>query len=581
MRLLTTTLLALALAACGADDGSASSDAAADGGLDADGLGSSDVESGDIGSGDSGSGDSGADGTAPPVDPRTAAFEPSEPRMFRLTSAQYRNTIADIFGDEIVVSGSLEPDLPASGFLAIGAGTATISPRGVEQYERAAYEIAEQFVEGDSALLEICTPTGAADAGCARRLLERIGLLTWRRPLDAGELDALVDVVTTVGAAEGAFEVGLRYGIAALLQSPWFLFRAEVGEPASGERVLTGWELASRLSYFLWNSTPDDALLEAAATGELSTDEGLERQARRMLDDPRAIDGVRNFFTEYLQLDQLDGLRKDPDVFTHMSPELGPAAREETLRLVEDFAFESEGDFRDLFTTRRTFIDRSLAALYDVPAPSREGFAETVLPADSPRRGLLGHASFLALHSHPVSSSATLRGRFVRETLLCGVIPPPPVNVDTSIPEPSADAPTLRERVAVHLEVDSCAGCHLLMDPIGLGLETFDGLGRYRSTEAGAVIDASGELDGVMFDDASELAEAVADHPSLASCFVRSVFRYANGRADESGDAELLAALSGWWERDADRRIQPLLVELVMSPAFRRVAEFEVTEEVE
>ena len=208
-----------------------------------------------------------------------------------------------------------------------------------------------------------------------------------------------------------------------------------------------------------------------------------------MIAHPSFEDGARAFFTDMWTLYQLDDITKDPTVFTHMSPEVGASAREETLRgVVENVVYE-DGDYRDLFTTTRTFLDRKLASIYNVRAPVREGFGEAFLDEDGHRRGVLGHVSFLALQSHAVNSSATLRGKFVREVLLCQYIPPPPSDVDTSIPEASADAVTLRERVAVHLEDEFCASCHQLVDPIGLGLEQFDGLGHFRTTEFGGVID--------------------------------------------------------------------------------------------
>ena len=504
----------------------------------------------------------------PIPDPSAVAAEPPAATFFRLTQSQYRNTLSDLFGP-IVLPVALEPDIEAGGFASVGAGTATTSARGVALYEDAALNTAQQiFAPGRSAEFVPCEPASDVDSACAEQALATLGERIWRRPLEDGELESVIGVFETVAAAESDFYVGMEYATAVLLQSPSFLFRTEVG---GADGRLDDWELAAKLSFFLWNTTPDDELLDAARAGELSTDEGLRVQAERLLASPRAREGVRNFFTEYFGLAELDHLQKDPDRFTHMTPELGGDAREETLRLLEHIIFDEPQDFANLLTTRTSFVNRGLAAIYDVPAPTREGFGQIELPRNGPRRGLLGHASLLALHAHPTSSSATLRGFFVRQTLLCGVIPPPPADVDTSIPEPSADAPTLRERVASHLEVEECAGCHLLMDPIGLGLENFDGIGRFRAIEGGALIDASGDLDGAAFSGAPDLGEAVAEHPDFARCVVRNLFRYATGRVENRSQIEVIDALADWWVRGESRLLQPLLLELVVNPSFHTV----------
>ena len=193
----------------------------------------------------------------------------------------------------------------------------------------------------------------------------------------------------------------------------------------------------------------------------------------------------------------------------------------------------------------------------------------TELPDDGLRRGLLGQVSVLALASHPTSSSATLRGAYVREKVLCHEIPNPPSNVDTSIPEPTPDAPTLRDRVTAHLVDPNCAGCHTLMDPIGLAFENFDGLGRYRATDGGAEIDAHGALDGKRYDGPIELAEVLFDHEDTGSCVAKHVYRYATGHRETDGEAEVVANLAGRFGASG-YRIKALLLETVMSPGFRR-----------
>ena len=495
-----------------------------------------------------------------------------EPTMRRLTQAQYQNAIRALLGEDLVLPTSLEPDEVADGLLAIGAALTTISPRGVEQYETAAYSLATQAMENEAVRDELvpCDADEVGEDACAETVLATFGSRAWRRPLSQDELDVLVDLSGEASAVLDGFDAGLVYGLAAILQSPNFLFRVELGEPDpdSGERRFTGYEMASKLSFFLWNTIPDEALMVSAELGELTEDEGLLAQVDRMMADPRFEAGLREFFADMLSLHQLDGLNKDPTVFTHMSPEVGPSAREETLLGVLDNVWVNDGDYRDIFTTTTTFLDRKLASIYSVRAPAREGFAPTTLSDEGGRRGLLGQVSFLAMNSHPVSTSATLRGQFVREVLLCQYIPPPPSDVDTSIPEPSASARTLRERVAVHLEDQFCAGCHRLTDPIGLGFEQFDGLGHFRTREEGAVIDPSGELDESPFTDAWGLSDRIANHPALTSCFTRTLMAYGSGHSVTDGEEEALAYLNEGFQF-MDHSVQFLIRDLVMSPAFR------------
>ncbi|MFN7145776.1 MAG: DUF1592 domain-containing protein, partial [Myxococcota bacterium] len=501
------------------------------------------------------------------------AVTPPAPALRRLTEAQYAFSVQDLFGDDVVLPTSLEPDAPVEGLLSVGAATTSISALGVERYEDAALLLAGQVVEQDARrdVVVPCAGETPDDADCADTFVRAVGRRVWRRPLTEEEVARLVGIVTTVGADAGDFDEGVRYGLAAMLASPHFLYRREHGAPETDAttRVLDDYELATRLSYLLWASTPDDTLLDAAAAGELATDAGLRAQAERLLADEKARRGVRALFEELFELYALDDLSKDPTVFTHASAELGPAAREETLRVLERIVFEERADFRTLLTTQSTYVDPRLAALYRVPAPDPAGFAEVTLDAADGRRGLLGQASFLLQNAHATRTSATLRGLFVRTTLLCQTIPQPPADVDTSIPEADATSPTLRDRLVTHLEDPTCAGCHRLTDPLGLGLENFDGAGRWRDTENDVRIDASGELDGETFADAWSLAEVVSEHPRLGSCFTGHLYRYALGHAVAEGEDAMVGWLAeGFAEGGHDWLA--LTLDLVTSPAFRR-----------
>ena len=510
---------------------------------------------------------------------------PPSPVLVRLTDAQYRATVRALFGADVALPPSLEPDLSVHGLLAIGAGVASASPRGVELYFDAARSIAAQLVatdEGRAAIAD-CDPGLTVDDACLGGVVTSWGRRIWRRPLTEEESARVLKVAA--GAAETLDDAwaGVEYALATLLQSPHFLYRVELGEDDPGDPGLrrhTSLEMAPRLSYFLWNSTPDDTLLDVAEQGLLVTDEGVSAQVERMLTDPRARDAVKAFFSQWLRLELLDDLQKDPNVFKHFDPDLGAMAREETLRLVEHMVFEEEADYRDLFRTRTTFVNRRLAAIYNIPAPVDDGFGMTVLPASGQRRGLLGHVSFLALHSHPVASSPTLRGLFIREHMLCDEIPSPPSNLNTAIPEPDETAQTMRERLLVHMQEPSCSGCHEVLDPPGFGLESFDGIGRFRVLDNGGVIDASGWIDDLEYDDAAGLTEVLATHPRLVSCFVETMYGYATGHTAGDGEVELMDALADRFAAEG-HRVLSLMAAIAVSPGFRLLGEIDSGDEAE
>lgn len=504
-----------------------------------------------------------------------------EPTLRRLTQAQYGNAVRDLLGDEVLVSERLEPDVPTEGLIELGASITTISPRGVELYEAAAFDVAAQVMDDPARRESVvgCAPTGTVDAACAESFLTDFGTRAWRRPLTSDELAVWVGLAGTAATELGDFWDGLEFAVAGILTSPYFLYRVELGEPdpdRPGGYRFTDYEMAERLSFLLWNNIPDDELLDAAAAGELTSREGLLVQTERLLASPRAREGMRTFFRDYLELYKVDDLSKDPYLFNHWSSTIGVAAEEETLRLFEDWVFDTEGDYRDLFTTRRSFVDPELAALYNVRSPTRDGFEAIEFEVEAHRAGLLGHASLLATHAHPTLSSPTLRGKFIRETLLCQPLPPPPAGLNTAIPEADQELPTMRDRLMFHMEEPSCASCHALTDPIGLGLENYDGIGRYRASENGAIIDASGDFGNGedTFTNPRELGERISRNESLGPCFTSNVFRYATGHRESFGEAEAILQLSDDF-RKRRYRIADLVVDTILSNGFRKTGAVE------
>ncbi len=498
--------------------------------------------------------------------------------MRRLTEKQYRATIADIFGEDIVVAGRIEPDNRQLGLFAVGSSSVSVTASGFEQYEAIARGIAEQVlaVERRTAIVP-CEPAdpSTADDACAEIFIRNVGRLLFRRALTDEEAGSRVAVAADSAIALDDFYRGLQDALTTLLLSPEFLFRIEATEanpddPASLR--LTSASMASRLSYFLWNTTPDEELLAAAERDELVEQAGLESQVDRMLASPLLQQNVRAFFGDLFAFSDIEqGLvRKDPILFPAFNQTMIGDAAEQTLLLAVDHLVTDAGDYRDLFTTRKTFMSRPLGVVYQVPVQAREEFEEYEFPHTDPRAGLLSHISLLALYSHPGRGSPTLRGKFVREVLLCQDVPPPPGDIDFT---DFADAdtmtlPTARDRLAVHVSNPACAGCHLLMDPIGLGLEKMDGIGALRETENGAEIDTSGDVNGAKFADAKGLGRALSRDPLLGPCFVANYFRYAVGREIADGERAYLDYMTSRLERSG-YTLRELLRMIVLGDAFR------------
>lgn len=508
----------------------------------------------------------------PPVEPGPVA-------MRRITADQYRQTIADVFDPAIEVTGRFEPDTRRNGLLAVGTGWVGITPAGFEQYDAMARRIAEQVLDPERRERFVpCRPADATkpDAACAEAFVRRYGLRLFRRPLADDEVARRVALAASATEQVGDFHAGLRIVLASLLVSPEFLFRIEraSADPADPTSLrLDDYSLASRLSHFFWNTTPDPALLEAAEAGALASDEGLARAVDRLIASPRLEAGVRAHFADRLGFDALEDVSKDTVVYPRFSRKVLEDAREQTLRVVADHLVARRADYRALFTTRRSFMTRTLGVVYGVPVRAREGFEAMEFDADAPRAGLQSHVAVLALHAHPGRSSATLRGIFVREALLCQEVPAAPADVDFTVVQDVAnpDLKTARERLEAHRTGAACTNCHRLVDPVGLALEPYDGAGMFRATENGVAIDASGELDGAAFDGPVGLGEVLAGSEAVSACAVLGLFRSALGREPELGEKAFLRRLEARFE-EVDFRFPDLMREIALSVPFRRTS---------
>ena len=498
--------------------------------------------------------------------------------MRRLTQKQYEQTIADLFGHDIVVGGPFEPDVREAGLLAVGAGQVSVAASGVEQYNKMGRNIAAQVVdEKNRAVLVGCTPASVnkPDEACAKQFLDRVGKFLYRRPLSDSELNNRVAAANEAAKLRGNFYLGLQTSLATLLVSPQFLFVQEATvTDKSGTERLDAYSKASRLSFFLWNNAPDDELLAAAAKGDLDTQKGLSKQVDRMIASPRLEDGIRAFFTDMLEFERYETLSKDSTLYPKFNFKVGEEEQEQTLRTIVDHLITRNADYRDLFTTRNTFLTRTLAAIYEVPLKSvNGGWQPYEFAPDSGHTGILTQASFVSLHSHPGRTSPTLRGKALREALLCQKVPDPPGNVNFAIVQDTNNPnyKTVRQRLTAHATEAMCTGCHKIMDPMGLALENFDTVGGYRKNENGVKIDASGELDGVKFTDAVSLGKALHDNPSTSSCIVNRIYSYGVGRKPTKSETEWLktTALKNF---EADGYKVPMLLKrIATSDTFFRI----------
>jgi hypothetical protein len=328
------------------------------------------------------------------------------------------------------------------------------------------------------------------------------------------------------------------------------------------------------MSFFLLGTTPSATLLDKAEAGKLDTADGARAAAREMIADPRARTALDAFYDELFSLRDLPGLGKDGSLFPQFGPALAQAMREETRRLIDDVVWDRNADYRGIFDSDHTFVNADLAALYGVAAPAGSGFGVVSMPAAQRRAGVLGQAAFNTLFAHVSTTSPTLRGKFVRERLLCQPIPAPPGNVVQSLP-PDTEAKTMREKLIAHQADPSCAGCHVMMDDIGLALESYDAIGAFRTKDNGVTLDTSVDVDDIgKFDGAAALGALLRSRSDVGACVTKNLFRAATGHAETAGEQGRIDALAARFA-DSGYRLQDLLVELVADDAFRVVGPIE------
>ena len=414
----------------------------------------------------------------------------------------------------------------------------------------------------------ICDPVADGEETCGRQVLSAFAGRAWRRPVTEEEVTRLYQFITDAEASGQDFEAGLRIALQAVLVSPFFVFRVELDPSPTGldPHPLTDHELASRLSYFLWSSMPDDALRAAADQGLLQDPKQVEVQALRMLEDPRAAALIDNFAGQWWLIRNVDVAFKDVLLYPQWNDDMKASMRTELRMFAESF-FAADRSMLEMLTSTRTFVDDRLAAHYGLEGAFGPDFVEVEF-GDRPYQGILNKAGLMTVLSHADHTSVVKRGKWVMENLLCVTPPPPPPGVDTKL-EPSVGK-TQREILEQHRKDPKCAGCHVVMDPLGFGLEHYDPLGAWRADENGLPLDPSGTLpNGTPFADGLEMQTLISSEPEFSKCVARKTFVYALGRGTTISDIDYLDEVVAGFET-GQYRFADLVINLITSDVFRQ-----------
>jgi hypothetical protein len=466
----------------------------------------------------------------------------------RLTNVEYMNTVSDLLGDVSSLNLAFATELTTEGFPFLDNAAAQQTPPVLAlQYLTAAEKIASDTVTNRLAKVLSCDPVAVGEPACAQTFISSFATKALRRPVDADQTQALMSVWQVGRDTGGDFKSGIEMVITAVLQMPEFLYRFEMS-PAVGSQTLVpldGWDMATRLSYLMWNSGPDDALLAAAQAGKLQTAADISAQVMRMSSQPRAREMVVRFHDEWLQLASIATLEKDPMVYPNFSPAVAAAMQQEVRSLVDAVVFQGDGKIGSLFTAPYTFLNDVLGKFYGV-----SGLSPTFARVDParlgmrPASGILTSGGLLAAYADRDNTSPTKRGKFIRETLLCETLPPPPPNANITPPVAKPNQ-TRRQALANHEADPTCASCHKMMDPVGLGFEGFDASGAWRTTEAGQPIDSSGMIMGSdvagSFNGPAELGAKLAGSDEAVACAATQWFRFAFGRDSGATSGDMCA----------------------------------------
>jgi hypothetical protein len=502
----------------------------------------------------------------------TGPLDPERVVLRRLNRAEYNNTVRDLLGTITKPADNFPGDSVVDGFDTIGAAL-NFSPLLAEQGERAAGLLVDELLarpRGDPLRTRVlvCEPTAANAATCIPQILTGFMKAAYRRPATTAEVQDLFALATSIEQSSGEIMRGVNAALKTVLLSPHFFFHVELGDPVSAVATPLGeYELASRLSYLVWSSIPDAELTQAADAAKLGQNPAeVRKNLDRMMSDPKAQALVDNFGGQWLSLRDVDGVAPDPMLFPAFDEKLRSSISGETKLFFQSLLEEAQ-PLTALLLADYTFVNDRLARHYGLPA-GQPDYARVSLQG-TPRVGLLTQETFLTVTSQPDRTSPVKRGNFVLERLLCDPPDAPPPGVPPLVTPQNGSGLTVRQQLEVHRQSAVCAGCHVKMDPIGLGLENFDAIGAYRTVDNGQPVDATGTMtDGANFRGAAELAPLLAKDPRFASCVVRQLLTYGVGRSFEAKEGKAYAnglavplAGTGTW-RD-------LLHTVVSSEAFR------------
>jgi hypothetical protein len=503
----------------------------------------------------------------------TAAAMVGSIGLRRLNRFEYGNTLRDLVGASAELAAKFPLENLFFGFDNIGEAL-TVQPLHIELYEENVETALTQLFARpatDSLRARFVT-CDAKTVGrpCILQMLSYFAQWAFRRPVIEAEVRGLADIaqdfITTGGTADDAMKVAFK----GVLLSPHFIYRVEL-DPDSASKVphrVSGFELATRLSYYLWSTMPDQQLLVEAQGGNLTTDVGLAAQVERMLNDPRSTALIQNFAGQWLNLRRIEQVKPDTTLFPSFDDSLRSALRGESEAFFMEL-FQKGRPVNELLSGTYTYVNERLARHYGIPAPVGDGFQRVEL-AGTPRLGFLTHGSFLTATSNPTRTSPVKRGQWVLDQLLCSPPPPPPAGVDLAAVE--VGDTSVRARLEAHRAKEPCRSCHAIMDPIGLSFENYDAIGTYRTSDQYGPIDATGELmteqGKVTFKGANELVPVLADDPRLMRCFTQKLLTYAVGRGFSSADAAALQAVTGAAEASG-KGVRGAFASVAMTEAFR------------
>jgi hypothetical protein len=513
--------------------------------------------------------------TSCPTKPGEPAVAPLDTSRFpRLSHLQWENTVQDLLqlAQPSGLSASFTGD-PLGGIFDNNESSLLVAPGLWADYQTAAEQLSV-LVTSDAAQLDKLIPAGApADAaGRARAFIEAFGMRAYRRPLTPAEVTgylALFAKGKDLVDGPDDFAKGARLTLQAFLQSPHFVYRVEASSAALGATIpLSDFELATKLSYMLWNTMPDDALFAAAKAGKLATTEGVLAQATRLLDDDRARVMVASFHHQLFQYDHYDDLTKDPTLFPDFTPALGADMKREAEMFIEDVVFAQQGGIKEILTEPTTYVNSGLAAIYGLKGNFGSDFVKVSLDPKT-RSGILTRIGFLASNATSHEQHSIHRGVFINRRVICAKLPDPPNNVPP-LP-PAAAYKTNRERVEKHTGKGTCgATCHgTLINPAGFAFEHYGAIGQYEDTENGNPVNSADtyNLDGkdVSYQDAVEFDDLIAESDQVHACYAKHWLQYAYGRADQAADGVAIADLA----KESRKGARSLILALTQTQAFR------------